>query len=788
MQANGRQMKVGLAMMGAGIAGLAASFELAGQAGKFEASMTNLQVISGANTEQMDKFRQAVLNADKSMFGPVESADALREMAQQGFTATEAMSMLKPVLDFATASLGELGIADASKLAGQAIKAFGMNASDTTKIVDQMSKSANISALSFRDLPIGIGVMARGAQALDQTFEESLITLGLVRNTIPTIERASHAATISMERLAGGRHAKMLQGLVQVFEKNTGAVRPFLDIINDLTPKLNAMSVKDRKAFLIKGFGAEGLAGVQAIMTQLTKGITKTNGEIVRGADAIKYLREQIAGSGGTAETIAAKQLETLPGQMKLLKADFERLGVVLGGPIAMALKPLVVGLGQFVTFIKNTFEKIPADIQKGIAQFVLFGSALLTVFGALLAGKALLALFGVTLGGIAASIGSLLLPLAGVATAIGGLVLLVQALRVNSEQTGKGVIGFFVDLGQKVALAWRGLMQLFTEGAFSGQVMEDLNKAENSGVKAFAIKVYLWVNRIKNFLTGLVDGFREKVREFEPTFTRLADLLGFVAESFGLIVGPAQENQNAFDAAGASGKSLGDTLATVAAVMSNVLFDGILVAYGALEVFKTGWAGIGPTAMWAATMIWSAVQLVAGVLGGDWNMAWKGAFDFVYGLIGKLLHGIAWVARAITLATDQVNNTLGVWAGRAPTTFTKDLDFGVKELDKMLAENKAEGMTMAGISPATFSPRSAAPAVPIATVANSPGLAAAGPNATGFGPDGYRLTAQAPQGPQTINLNNLIKVDGATLAEHQKRIMLDTLARGFSLGTQGGL
>lgn len=792
MENNAKRLKVGLALMGAGVAGLGTSLLLANEAGKFEAAMTNLQVISQASAKQMDLFRDAVLNADKSMFGPVESANALRELAQQGFTASEALTMLKPVLDLATASLGELGITDASMVAAQAIKAFGLDAKDTTKIVDEMSKSANISALSFRDLPIGIGVMARGAKALDQTFEESLITLGLVRNTIPTIERASHAATISMERLAGGRHAKMLQALVPVFEKNTGAIRPFLDIINDLVPKLDAMSVKNRKAFLIKSFGAEGLAGVQAIMTQLQNGITTTNGTIVKGADAIAYLREQVAKSQGTASSIAAKQLETLPGQMKLLEADFERLKVVLGGPFAAALKPLVEGFGKLVTFVKNAFEKVPANMQKGIAQFILLASAVTTVVGAFMTGSALMTLFGVTLGSIASAAMAVLTPLLLIAAGIGGVVALVSAFKVSSEQTGHGVVQYFTEMWNKTKLLFQGLMQLFQEGGFSGAVMDEFNKAENSGVKAFAVKVFLWVNRIENFLGGLVDGFKEKIRDLQPIFDRVTDALGMLTESLGLTVGETYENTAAFDSAGASGQSLGSDIASLAGVLGNLLFVSLLVTKSVLDMVGS-MQNMGLTVGGSLDIIIGALEILFGILTGDWNTTWKGAFNIAFGLMDGLVGVIFNLAKGVAYLTDSFNKMAGIG-------FTDNVDQindTIKAYKRWSAETKAEGLNMAGVPEskpfdmfATHKilgpdgkPVNAQSGITPPTPQNNPGITAANTFIQG-GNDGLMFAfgqyAQSQEKkPVVVNVTSLLKLDQVTLAQAFQKITAEAAARG---------
>ncbi|WP_415841929.1 hypothetical protein, partial [Myxococcus xanthus] len=44
---------------------------------------------------------------------------------------------------------------------------------------------------SANELPLALGTAARGAQALNQSLPETLIALGLVKNVVPGVERAS---------------------------------------------------------------------------------------------------------------------------------------------------------------------------------------------------------------------------------------------------------------------------------------------------------------------------------------------------------------------------------------------------------------------------------------------------------------------------------------------------------------------------------------------------------------------------------------------------------------------
>lgn len=65
-----------------------------------------------------------------------------------------------------------------------------------------MLQAVNVFALNASEPPLALGTASRGAQALNQSLSETLIALGLVKNIIPGVERASTATAVAMERLA----------------------------------------------------------------------------------------------------------------------------------------------------------------------------------------------------------------------------------------------------------------------------------------------------------------------------------------------------------------------------------------------------------------------------------------------------------------------------------------------------------------------------------------------------------------------------------------------------------
>lgn len=198
-----RALGTGLSVFGAGTGEIAGVFALADAAGTFEQAIAAVGAVSGATAPELEALRDAAIDAGiATQFGPTQATLGLRELAQAGFNAQESIRLLRPALDLAAGSLGELTPQAAAGLAAQAMKAFSISIDDASISVDRMLQAVNVFALNANELPLALGTASHGDQSLHQSLSETLIALGLIKNVIPGVERASTGAAVAMERLA----------------------------------------------------------------------------------------------------------------------------------------------------------------------------------------------------------------------------------------------------------------------------------------------------------------------------------------------------------------------------------------------------------------------------------------------------------------------------------------------------------------------------------------------------------------------------------------------------------
>jgi TP901 family phage tail tape measure protein len=669
IQSSFQQLGVGLAVFTAGAATVGVAFSLANAAGRFEQSIAAVAAVSGATAQELEQLRGAAIDAGiATQFSPTEATMGLRELAQAGFNAQESMQLLIPVLDLAAGSLGELSPQQAAGLASQAMKAFGISTDDASISVDRMLQAVNVFALNASELPMALGTASRGAQALHQSLSETLIALGLVKNVIPGVERASTATAVAMERLADPQVQKRLRGIGVAVVDSQGGFRSFLDVLGDMAPALERMTEAQRSAFLLQSFGREALGGVNAILTQVTTGVRTNTGETVRGAQAIGYLRDQFENAGGTAARFSEQMLNTFEGQKKLLSGSLETLAIVAGEPFAQVFRPLVTIIVDVVNAVLGVFRQLPAPVKRAFAAFVVGAGVVVALVGAVIAAKAGIALLviglqaaGVTLGGLLATVLPAVLIFGVLALAVAGFVVVFR------NNVG-GIADFFQGVGARISLAFRSLMQLFEQGGFSGAVRDELNRAENQGLKDFLVNVFLWVNRIRNFFAGIATGFSAGIEAARPTIDaflnglrRLGAALGFLSERDD--AGTASSNFQAF---GATGERVGRVLSTA----FELVVQGMTALVEVGQGVAAGWDLIKPgvdVLVSAFAQLGSKIAEVIGYMFGSTSAtqqngsAWVGLGNVIAFVIGWIVSTIGVLVSIISAAVAIISATIQI-------------------------------------------------------------------------------------------------------------------------------
>lgn len=580
----------GLVALTAGLAGVGVAMAAANSFAEFEQGMAKVEAISGASAEEMGRLSQAAIQAGiDTQFSPTEASEGLANLASQGLNATESIELLSPAL--ALASAGQISIADASSATAAAMKVFGLDTEDAALAVDKLVKATTTSAIKGSELSLALGTVARGAGLTDQSLTEMVTTMGLVRGTGVDISVA--ASGVSSALLMLSKNADEFKKIgVKVTDDATGDFRDLGDIILDTSEALGTKYTNQaqKAAAAQQLFGRFGVAAYVGINKQLDKGVKTSTQGLLKGKEALNFLRNASEGAKGSAERMQDTLLDTMEGQKTLLKGTLQTLSVVSGEAFASAFKPIISAITTALNFLIKIISKTPGPVKKLLAVVLLIGSTFLAAGGGtlLFVGAVLLLLPALKVMAVVAGIAAvaMLTLIAVMALAAIGISGFVVAFR---EDVG-GLATDTGDLLGKIKLGFDALGQLFSQGGFSGKVREEMNKASNQGLRNFAIQVFLVANRVKNFMKGMGEGFVSGVKAAKPAIESLKSAITNLGKSLGFLGDKADagDAKGKFKSWGEAGEEVGKVLSSVFVFIVETITGVVKALTGMAKVWGT--------------------------------------------------------------------------------------------------------------------------------------------------------------------------------------------------------
>ena len=303
----------------------------------FEAQMSKVQAISGANAEEMqlltDKAKEM---GAKTKFSATESAQALEYMAMAGWKTDQMVSGLPGIMNLAAAS-GE-DLASVSDIVTDALTGFGLKASDSAHFADVLAKASSSSNTNVALMGETFKYAAPVAGALKYSIEDTAVAIGLMANAGIKGEQAGTALRGVLTNLAkpSDQVAGYMDALGVSLTDTQGNVKPLSALMVDLRQKFAGLTDAQKAEY------AAGIAGKNALSGFLA---------IVNASDAdFNNLTQAIANSDGTAQQMADTMNNNLSGQLTLLKSAVEGAGITFYKAIAGKATGAVTALSNKIS------------------------------------------------------------------------------------------------------------------------------------------------------------------------------------------------------------------------------------------------------------------------------------------------------------------------------------------------------------------------------------------------------------------------------------------------------
>lgn len=249
----------------------------------FSKELSGLQAVSGASSGDMKELSdQAKALGSSTQFTAKEVVSLQTELAKLGFTTKEITEATGATLDLASSL--DVGLGEAASLAGSTLRAFGLDASETGKIVDVMAKSSASSALDFESLKESLKLVAPTARAMNVSVEESTALLAVLADN-------------------------GLKGSIA----GTGLSKTFIKLNEAGIPLSNALEkVKNSSNQLNTAIDLVGIVGAKSLLT------------LANNAPKIDTLTESFNNAEGSARKLAETRLDNLAGDTTKLGSAWE--------------------------------------------------------------------------------------------------------------------------------------------------------------------------------------------------------------------------------------------------------------------------------------------------------------------------------------------------------------------------------------------------------------------------------------------------------------------------------
>jgi TP901 family phage tail tape measure protein len=469
----------------------------------FDAQMSRVGAISQATDSDLQALRQSALDLGASTSkSAAEVAVGMELMAAKGYDAQQIIAAMPGVIAAAEASGQDMALV--ADTVASALNAFGLEASQASKVADVLAMSANSSAAGVDDLQYAFKFAAPVAKSLGISLEELAAATGIMADAGMKGEQAGTTLRAALLRLVDPpkEAQNTLRDLGVSITDASGKFLPFDQIISQLRTSTEGMTNAQKAQALSTIFGTEAMTGMLTL--------------VEKGPEKLRTLTAELQNSGGASAEAAAKMKDNLKGALEELSGAAETAQISIGDALSPALKWLADVLQGLV----DGFNKLSPETKRFIAISTAVTGAIFLIVGAL-------GFLSVALGAVATAQWAIIAPWAGIIAAVTAGIVAVIAI-------GALIISHWDEIKDALGAAW--------------QWIKETAAATWDSIKQTAISVW---QGISGFFVGLWEGIKQTatavwngiVSFFRSTWDKITGIFQSVWNVLGPIVMTGWEN-----------------------------------------------------------------------------------------------------------------------------------------------------------------------------------------------------------------------------------------------------
>lgn len=335
---------------------------------QFDEAMSQVKAVTQETAENMDRLRDAALEAGAStVFTATEAANAIEELGKNGLTTAQILGG-GLAASLSLASAGGIEVARAAEIAAISMKQFGLEGSDLPHVADLLAAGAGKAAGDVDDLAQALNQAALVAAQTGLSIEDTTGVLAAFADAGLIGSDAGTSFRSMLQRLTplSGEAAKEMERLgINAFDAS-GEFIGITEFAGVLESSLSTLTDQERAFALAQIFGSDAVRAANVLYEQ--------------GADGIAdYIRQ--TDDAGYAAQVAADRLNNLSGDLEELGGAFDTALIKSGS----AANDVLRFLTQTATDAVNGFNNMPSAVQGTALAVGGLGAAVLLTSGAFL-------------------------------------------------------------------------------------------------------------------------------------------------------------------------------------------------------------------------------------------------------------------------------------------------------------------------------------------------------------------------------------------------------------------
>ncbi len=339
-------------------------------ASDYQQSLLKIQAYAGLTKQQTDSMSQSLMTmATQVGLGPKELADALYPLISSGYSASDALNMLKLSAETAAASGAKTSVvADGLSTV---LKTFDIDASSSSYVMDVLNKTVAQGKMEFPALAAVIGKLSLAASGAHVPFTDMNAALDtLTTHGFPSVTQASNAL---------GNLFTQIGVKTDMMAKRAKAAGISFD-----EHAFSSMNLSDKIAYLNKV--TDGNQGKLLTLIGGSSLALKAFNALSGGADDYSATLKKLQNAHGTTAQVFATAQQGFNQQMNQVKASIDVLMIKIGtallpvlGQLMSQITPLITKFTDWATK-HHVLENVASTLGTVLGGLIGFITTLITV------------------------------------------------------------------------------------------------------------------------------------------------------------------------------------------------------------------------------------------------------------------------------------------------------------------------------------------------------------------------------------------------------------------------